>query len=442
MRFALTNYGLRRIVEIQGGTPLCCEDLCHAEVSALGRLKQEFVLDATGASTTILDRLKAQDLVFAVPQDTTTEEIARRHRQNPIENVKRVIFEYTSHCNFACEHCYNARVARTTETDPNALKRAAEVFLRMGIRRFDFIGGEVSKYGNGWLGVVRHLRGRDPDLTVPLYTNGWWLGRRDFVAAGERYADDRAYCDKLYRCGVTHVLFSLDDEGRAHDRSRGQDGLYNRIYAGLERVKESGLGPRVSLLWQGQSQSEFQAWMARIADKIYDFPVGTSSEDKAWALTLDETNKVNHYIDIGAGVGSTSAGLKLHDIAAHQLRCKAFFRPSPSLTIKASGELATCRVSRAGEGYGNIHSRTVTDILNHLQDAFVYKLHADNRIERYLPFVDPRVFGKRVFHPCSARVVVTLIACRMEREGIEAGDTEGILRVNREVAALTGHDSE
>ena len=35
---------------------------------------------------------------------------------------------------------------------------AVDLLAGMGLRRFDFIGGEVTQYGEGWLEVARHIR--------------------------------------------------------------------------------------------------------------------------------------------------------------------------------------------------------------------------------------------------------------------------------------------
>ena len=38
---------------------------------------------------------------------------------------------------------------------------AADVMVPLGVERFDFIGGEVTLYGNRWLDVVRHIARHD-----------------------------------------------------------------------------------------------------------------------------------------------------------------------------------------------------------------------------------------------------------------------------------------
>ncbi len=112
---------------------------------------------------------------------------------------------------------------------------------------------------------------------------------------------------------------------------------------------------------------------------------------------------------------------------------------SPSLTIKANGELASCRLATAGEGYGNLHHKSLVEIINHFDDAFVYRLHAERRLEEYLPLVDRTLFGEQFTHLCALRAIVTLLARKMNEQGIALDDAPAIQRINQEVARETGH---
>lgn len=119
--------------------------------------------------------------------------------------------------------------------------------------------------------------------------------------------------------------------------------------------------------------------------------------------------------------------------------CRNFYRLSPSLTIKANGELATCRLSQAGEGYGNLHQQPLIEILNRFDKSFVYKLHAGRQLEKYLPLLDRSLFGSAFTHLCSLRSIVTLLARKMHEQSILFDDVLEVERINREVAVLTGH---
>ncbi len=394
------------------------------------------------ADTQLHNTMIAEHLIELVNEAVGREEIQLRYRRNPFEHLEKVIFEFTSYCNFNCDHCYNAQVPRVTESNPQLLAEAADTFIRMGIRRFDFIGGEVSRYGDGWLDVVEHIRSRGEDIIVSLYTNGWWLEQENFQAAGQPFASDHAYLAELKRRGVNYVTFSLDGQAEEHDLSRHHPGLYQKILRGLERVKQAGLFPRVSLLIRPEwTEEQMMSFLAEPATIIYDLDPQTPVRKRALRLSLDPTNSISNFIDIGNGAGDDRMQFPIMDGHDHALYCRNFYRLSPALTIKANGELATCRLSQAGEGYGNLHQRTLAEILNHFDEAFVYHLHASRQLEQYLPLVDRALFGSAFTHLCSLRSIVTLLARKMQEQGISPDDAPAIQRINLEVAALTGHYS-
>ena len=385
-------------------------------------------------------QLLSDGLVDLVDDSTSQKQTFLRDQRNPFEHLTKIIFEITTLCNFNCAHCYNTRVPRQTETRPELLVQAADTFIQMGIRRFDFIGGEVSRYGDDWMSVARQIRERGDDIVLPLYTNGWWLEKNLFEAAGKKYADSRAYLADLKANGISHVVFSLDGPGELHDLSRHQPGLYSRIMDGLAQVRQAGLEPRVSLLirpeWTDDLVEEFLAESATI---IYDFDPATPAHKRALRLSLDPMNSISSFIDIGNGANDETLQFPILNKRQHALYCRNFYRLSPSLTIKANGELATCRLSSAGEGYGNIHEKRLVDILNHFDEAFVYRLHNERRLEEYLPLVDRALFGEAFTHLCTLRSIVTLLARKMNEQFVEFSDLAGIQRVNRDVALLTGH---
>jgi len=413
----------------------------------LGDLPEnDLLLDLwTGLSTPYVDSplhksMLAKGLVELVDESVGREEIELRYHRNPFEHLEKVIFEFTTFCNFNCDHCYNAQVPRVTESNPRLLEEAADTFIRMGIRRFDFVGGEVSRYGVGWLDLVEHIRSQGEGINISLYTNGWWLEQENFKAAGQFFASDQDYLAELKQRGVNYVTFSLDGQNEEHDQSRHQPGLYRRILRGLETVKQAGLFPRVSLLIRPQwTDEQMMSFLAEPATLIYDLDPNLPERKRALRLSLDPTNSISSFIDIGNGAGDDRVQFPILEKCEHALYCRNYYRLSPSLTIKANGELATCRLSQAGEGYGNIHQRTLVEILNRFDETFVYQLHTSRSLEDYLPLVNRSLFGDAFTHLCSLRSIVTLLARKMYEQGVSPDDSASVQRINREVAALTGH---
>jgi MoaA/NifB/PqqE/SkfB family radical SAM enzyme len=368
--------------------------------------------------------LVARGYAELVPDSTGAEELEQRARRNPLEFLSKAIIEFTTRCNFACPHCYNSGVAQRTETDLESLSAATDALGDMGIGEFAFIGGEVSRFGDGWLELAARIASRGARI-VSVLSNGWFLGERSFEAAGRRYAGEEAYFLDLKAHGVTHIGFSVDGPGQAHDRSRGREGLYLRILEGIDGAARAGLEPRVSILSRGDGGLE--DLVRELGTRIYG--------DKPKALLLDRTNLINDFVDLRP---DPEGEYSLAGADPRLLRCAGFYRPAPQITIKANGEVATCRIASAGEGYGNIHDRPIAEILNRMQESFVFGLHAERRLARYLPFVDLGVFPGRYSHPCALRAIVTMVARRVEAGGIGPSDKAGIRAINEAVARELG----
>jgi MoaA/NifB/PqqE/SkfB family radical SAM enzyme len=445
MNVILTNYGHKTITELLK-QHLVSRLQHNSETLRHDDEVQCFLLNLLTSrrlpyhAHSLYHHLIARGMIERVPDSVTEEEIALRYKRNPLENIQRIIFEYTTYCGFNCHHCYNTRVPRVTEQDVGVLKNAIDVFVQMGVRRFDFIGGEVARYGDSWLDLVRHIRTHG-NIIVTLFTSGWWLGQQNFMAAAQRYPNESVYLAALKESGLTHIIFSLDGQGAVHDENRGQPGLYQRILAGFEQVRTAGLEPRVALLIRHAEPEtpEFVSFLVDLAERLYRFPAVTPTDEKVFTLIKDPLNTLSRFIDIGNGTQDRGERFNLHDTPDSILYCKGFFRPAPFLTIKANGEIATCRITNAGEGYGNIHQQDLVHLLNHLQDNFVFKLHAERRLGEYIRFVDPTIFGNSFAHLCTLRAILTLIAGRMAESGVESGDRKTILRLNHEVAKFTGH---
>mgnify|MGYP002640606458 CR=1 FL=1 len=379
-------------------------------------------------------------LIELIDESISQVETRLCYKRNPFEHINKIIFEFTTYCNFNCAHCYNGHVARHTETRLDLLKDAAETLLQMGISRFDFIGGEVSKYGDGWLELVAGIHALNENAQISLYTNGWWLGQNDFLAAGKTYPDPYTYLTDLKVHGVTHIAFSLDGPGELHDISRGHPGLYQRILHGLRLVRDAGLHAQVSLLVRQEWDDDIvESLLSEPASIMYDFDPETPANERALKLALDPFNAISSFIDIGNGANDENLRFSIDEELAHPLYCRGFYRLSPSLTIKANGELASCRLATAGESYGNLHEKSMVEIINHFDEAFISRLHIERRLEEYLPLVDRDIFGDQFTHLCSLRAVITILARKMDEQSVNMGDAVAIQRINREVALETGH---
>jgi len=326
---------------------------------------------------------------------------------------------------------------RPAPIDLEPLKAVVDTAYPIGIRHFDFIGGEISKFGHGWLALVQHIR-RKPGTTVALFTNGWWLEQTDFTAAGQTYADESAYLADLQQHGVKHLVFSLDGAEDRHDDWRRHRGLYRRILDAFPRLRAAGLVPRVSMVILCDDP-RLVPTLREIADALYTFPAAMSDDARIRHFLNDPTNAFSNFIDIGYGAELSNHAHAIDAFPAAVLRCKAAYRPAPKLILTAQGEVAVCPLFAVGVGYGNVRQRSFREILNHFQEALVYQLHASGDIQHYRRFVDHDVFGEAVEHLCTLRAILTLLAKGLDTDPTALSDPKALRRLNEEVAILTGH---
>ncbi len=405
----LSHVGLKRLQALRAsGRPL------SADEGALGRLAR---LEEADLGDRQARALLERGWVQPVPETLSSEAIRLLYQRNPLEHVASVNFEMTTRCNFACRHCRSDGAAPATEADLPRLVEAARLFLSLGIRRFDFIGGEVTRYGDGWLGLAEQITRMDRNepwpqpLAITVYTNGWWLDSRDFEAAGRSYRDARDYLSALKAQGVTHILFSIDGPEPLHDEWRGHPGLFRRILDGIPRVLAQGLAPRLSVVMR---RGESLAYLRPLAQAIY----GQGDASLA-LLARDPLNHFSHFIDVGRGVRFRRGLFALDELDPSVLRCRAFFRPD-TLRIMANGEVGICPLMLGKEAFGNVHRRSLLEILNRLHEAPLYRLHASGDIARFLDRIDRAAFGDRFDHGCSVRVEANRVA--LASSFVRAGD--------------------
>ena len=450
MRIRLSNYGYR-YTSVRVNSP----SFQGAEMRALEHLQQSLLLPYTESATE--KQLLERGLIELVPDDASDEDTALRYIRNPLENIDLVNFEMTTRCNLHCLHCRSGILKRRTETDIDALKSAAERFLDLGVIRFIFIGGEVSKYGDGWLDLVQHIhqyyranQARIPrpftgKLKIALLTSGWWLEQTDFEAAGRTYESATTYLREMKKSGLTHILFSIDGPEELHDVWRQTPGLYRRILRGIPQAYAAGLIPKVSLVVNTQEHVRLGIdYLEDVVDLLYDLPNHMAQDERMAILLADPMNLVSNFIDINSGVQLREGRFHLSEIDPTMLRCKAFYRPAPKISIATSGEIAICPLMNAAEKYGNIHERRLVDVLNTLDENFVFRLHADRSIEAYLPLMDTSIFGEYFDHVCSLRIILNLLAIGMKEQGLSPNsvtnaDGPRLAQINREVARWTGH---
>lgn len=384
------------------------------------------------------DPLLARGLVEIPAQPMDEAALGLRLRRNPLEHIRRVSIEFTTACASHCLHCRNAARPAVTEDDPGRLFPAVDLMLDLGLRRFDFIGGEVLQFGDGWLEVVRRIR-RRKDARVAVLTSGWFLERSDFTAAGRGYATDLALMKDLALEGVTHLVFSLDGRQPVHDRWRGAPGLYRRVLDGFGKARRAGLIPQVSTISRTLGNDpEVLRWLLEVAAALYPETARGTPAALMERLHRDPQNHFSSLVDVGGAAVLRRGRLQLHQVLDADLPCKAFYRPGHSLRLGADGEVSTCPLMGDAPGFGNLRDRSLLDILNRMQETPLFRLNAEGGLARFRPLLDPRFFPGGIDHVCTLRVALNRLALLMLGRGTDPGDAASVRAMNEAVAGEMG----
>lgn len=431
--YMLSNYGLRLLNYLQEN-----EQEANPNTDELSEIYQRVWCTKDDISS--FDVLYESKLVEEVPKGYEKEDVELRYKRNPLENLHRVTFEYTTLCNLSCSHCRNGNLRPITQKKLPDLFAVVDAVLPLGISRFDFIGGEVLLYGLKWPKLVSYIRSYDEkysEISVNILTSGWFLEQSNFWAAGERYQDDEAFLHDLKTKGVTHLTFSLDGPEELHDICRKTPGLYRRIMNGLDKIRHVGLIPQFSILELPHlPEEQNNKWKVELANALYPH---LPEETRIYVMIQDWMNYMSHFIDVGNG-GHLFEQKDGRVFSPQYIRCKNFFRPYPTLRIKADGEISMCPLIEAGDGYGNVHKQNPITLLNRFQDNFVYRLHAENIIVDYISLLDKEIFPDAFQHICSYRVVLTMLAQEIDKAGYNAATvpTELCRELNIKVARRAG----
>lgn len=127
-------------------------------------------------------------------------------------------------CNLACRHCYSSSgPAAALELEPAVVEQAITDAAALGYRVVSFSGGEPLV----WRGLERALaRARELGLRTTVTTNGFFTGDGRLA----RVAD-----------AIDVLAISLDGPRELHDEIRGSRRAFERLEAGLDAVRASGI---------------------------------------------------------------------------------------------------------------------------------------------------------------------------------------------------------
>lgn len=384
----LTHVGLRRLQQRRkAGLPLAEEErvLARIEAELMAPVRNDLLR---------MSLIRAGWIEPAAPHFTAAM-LRLRYLRNPLQHVERVAFGMDALPVPDAGKSGKKRAA----VDMDALIDAAKLWLELGVRRFELTGRDGMLDAGRCLELIAALRAEDARqdwpaaLGIALQTTGWFAGRHVFSAFGRSFAADTALYRYLAEVGVTHLGFSVAPPAASVEDVRHCADRLRRIIDAVPRMRACGIDLELSFV---PRQSVHEALLLELAEAIHGPGAGLEK------LLADSA----YWPGAQCGNGMTQAGV----VSAADLRCKAFFRPAPTLYFKADGELGVCPSLPSTEGYGRAGEHCLVGMLNHLHEAPLYRLHASHEIGRYASRIDPASLPAHVQPVCAARIVANRLA--------------------------------
>ena len=188
-----------------------------------------------GVETIVKDVLRAtlrdpKESLFMARFAAASAKASERRAENEREGLhvpSYLIASITSSCNLHCAGCYSRANHATEDCAPQRQLSAEQwesIFTQAGELGVSFIllaGGEpLLRYD-----VIR-AAGAHPDILFPIFTNGTFLSER--------------YFQLLEGCRNLIPVISIEGDRALTDARRGE-GVYGKITANMERLREQGL---------------------------------------------------------------------------------------------------------------------------------------------------------------------------------------------------------
>lgn len=151
---------------------------------------------------------------------------ANRSRYSSLKSPKVVVWNITSRCNLACQHCYFEATPRKETGELNT--EEAKSFIK-GLAKFS--------------GVVLLFSGGEPLLRKDIFQLGSFARDNGISPAlstnGTLISDEVS--KKIKEAGFSYVGISLDGMEKNNDEFRKKQGAFSKSLAGIKNCKKQGL---------------------------------------------------------------------------------------------------------------------------------------------------------------------------------------------------------
>lgn len=174
-----------------------------------------------------------------------------------------ILIDPTSACNLNCTGCWAGKYNKSDTLDFETIDRIIEEAKDLGIYFFVLSGGEPTVYPRLFDIFEKH-----DDCGFMMYTNGTLI--------------DDEMADKMLEVGNVSPAISLEGGREATDERRGE-GVFDKVMAAMDRLRERGIVFGVSLTATRNNVKEL------FSDEYIDFLIDKGAI-YAWAF---------HYVPIG-----------------------------------------------------------------------------------------------------------------------------------------------
>lgn len=290
-----------------------------------------------------------------------------------MRELKNVIIEITSNCNFNCQHCGNdSGKKRSNELEENEFYEIVDELHKLHVLRLGITGGEPLVHPK-LFDYINYAKNKIP--TISIATNGYFV--------------DEAMIKKFKECNVNKFVVSLDGTSEFHNMFRGNNYAYQNAIKAIKLLVENGMEVKVRSVLTKDNQ-EIIINLIKITNELNIYrheiipmcPIGRADINKCLSA-MEYYNFLKKSLELIRNMNCKIIYQFKPVFGAEELftnipsdckekslkyRCDAF---KTSLEITSTGDIIGCSFVR--ETVGNIRLDSIKNIWNSPKVLEIYK---------------------------------------------------------------------
>jgi len=368
------------------------------------------------------------------------QEIRKVTAKSPIRVIDKVIVELTGLCNLNCQRCFRGG-ARPSEygLPVDLLKDALRPLLLTGVPHVLFSGGEPTIRRRDLLDLVGFVK--DYMLPGVVYKSD---KREDAmkesigILSNGTFDEPEEFIGQLKEIGNIWLRVSLASfDEISTDQESGVSGVHARIKDLVRIAKKVGFPLGIMAHDIGESDSAQakteRAFFEENCQTVLDGNVQAFQKFGSAALTslisVANPDPLNYFGRLAPTKDWHRPGW-----------CKCLYEPH-RLHIRPQGNVGPCLYTyQLDEEYGNLHERSMVEILNQIETSPINRLFAQGAVEQAQFLVDTSLFPGPFSKPCEAMTISLTFAqlyAKYLAKGIPKEEAQHL--ANEQTAILTGY---